>query len=108
VLKIPDVNAQTSKQQSKQFTSQSTVNQETVAEKDQVSDAPPLVQQMFDVCIYIFHSFHISICTITSSIIMFNKLIFNAHIKVFIFISMHAGEQKKKEKKEIQLGIVHN
>jgi len=83
-LKIPDVNAQTSKQHSKQFASQSTVNhKETVAEKDQVSDAPPLVQQMFDVYIYIFHSSHISICTITSSIIAFSKLIFNAVIKMY-------------------------
>ncbi|EZA57402.1 hypothetical protein DMN91_008681 [Ooceraea biroi] len=50
VLKIPDVNAQTSKQPSKQSTSQPpAVHQKVmVARKDQPSDAPPLVQQMFD------------------------------------------------------------
>lgn len=52
MLKIPDVNPQTSKQESKQSTPQpaATLQKATVSQKEQ--NPPPLVQQLFDVCIY--------------------------------------------------------
>jgi len=55
MLKIPDVNPQTSKQESKQSTPQTaaTLQKATVSQKDQTLNPPPLVQQLFDVCIYI-------------------------------------------------------
>ncbi|XP_050453966.1 5'-3' exoribonuclease 1 isoform X1 [Cataglyphis hispanica] len=48
MLKIPDVNAQTNKQQSKHSTSAMTLQKATVSQKDQTLNPPPLVQQMFD------------------------------------------------------------
>lgn len=51
MLKIPDINPQTSsKQESKQSTPQSagTLQKATVPQKDQTVNPPPLVQQMFD------------------------------------------------------------
>lgn len=72
MLKIPDINPQTSsKQESKQSTPQSagTLQKATVPQKDQTVNPPPLVQQMFDVCIYmpyaslcIVQQFYIKIC----------------------------------------------
>lgn len=51
MLKIPDVNAQTNKQQSKHSTSAMTLQKAAVSQKDQTLNPPPLVQQMFDVCL---------------------------------------------------------
>ncbi|XP_011642826.1 5'-3' exoribonuclease 1 [Pogonomyrmex barbatus] len=48
MLKIPDVNAQTSKQQNKQPTPQLVTAPQKVTEKEQTLDPPPLVQQLFD------------------------------------------------------------
>ncbi|XP_029664328.1 5'-3' exoribonuclease 1 isoform X1 [Formica exsecta] len=48
MLKIPDVNAQTNKQQSKHSTSAMTLQKAAVSQKDQTLNPPPLVQQMFD------------------------------------------------------------
>ncbi|XP_012226430.1 5'-3' exoribonuclease 1 [Linepithema humile] len=50
LLKIPDANAQTSKQQAKQFAPQSVATPEkaTISQKDQKMDPPSLVQQLFD------------------------------------------------------------
>lgn len=54
MLKIPDVNPQTSKQESKPPVPQpvATLQKVTVPQKDQNLNPPPLVQQLFDVCIY--------------------------------------------------------
>ncbi|XP_071639281.1 5'-3' exoribonuclease 1 [Temnothorax longispinosus] len=50
VLKIPDVNPQTSKQESKQSTPQpaGTLQKATVSQKAETLNPPPLVQQLFD------------------------------------------------------------
>lgn len=48
MLKIPDINAQTSKQQSKHSTTAATLQKAAISQKDQTLNPPPLVQQMFD------------------------------------------------------------
>lgn len=92
MLKIPDVNPHTSKQESKQSTPQPAA---TVSQKDQPLNPPPLVQQLFDVCIYrLYHIMPIYCLTV---------------LRKDVYALFSAPDKRnRKKRKQIQSGTAHN